>query len=321
MFCKKCGSQLPENSVFCTSCGAPCDTSASYTESNRYSGVDSVFNEGISTMNSSHNSGSFNSYSGSGTYNQGNVYGQSNGYNQGNTYSQTGAYNYTPKKNKMPVIIGIVAAVLCIAVITVMLYIVLGKSDREKRDEKIVERGYVSEKTDPEEAFLETVDVYIDAIYDNNYDVFKECMFPGDFYVDRESFSTYSDKEYMSYYAPIYHSYDNFDKWEFDITDMECVDDSEELKELNDRYDFSGDNTIEVYYEVYFDMTMTSDIRKVSFPCYAEFVKADGHWYLWYTYFDAYSYYTDTYEFTGQGIDYFARDYVPYEEEQEDDFE
>ena len=99
---------------------------------------------------------------------------------------------------------------------------------------------------------------------------------------------------------------------------MDCVDDPAELDELNSQYNFTGKNKLEVYYDIYFDITMKSDVRTVTFPCDVELVKANGHWYLWYTYFDAWDYYTDSYKFTGSGIDYFARDYVPYEEEEEE---
>lgn len=287
MFCKKCGNQMPDGSLFCASCGTPQDTNSASTPT--YD-TNSVFT-GQAAPQPRYQYGTPST-------------GMSSSL--GNSYSPL----EKPKKSKAPLIIGIVAAVLCLAIIAIILVIVFSKSDEEKKNADIVDKGYVTEEQDYDKALKELIDTYVKAIYDYNYDVFKACMFPGDFADDRARLSTHSDNKYMEYFAPIPPDYDTFKEWNIEITSAEKTDDSTTLAQLNENYGFTGDLTIEVYYDIYFDMTMKSDVRTVTFPCNVELVYSNGHWYLWYTYFDAFSYDIDTYEFTGDGVDYFVRDYT-----------
>lgn len=306
MFCSKCGSQIPENSMFCAHCGT------------------SIGTNNITSSHSGPNT--FQYTSGTGTYNQASqpTYQYSTNHSgMSPSFNSSFSYNVPPKKSKAPLIIGLVATTLIIGIIALII-IILSSGTKDNDDtytpvadrDIMVQNGYITEEQDYDKALSKLIDVYIGSIYDNDYELFKTCMFPGDFDVDRDYFSEYTDDEYMDICAPVYPGYDDFTQWNIEITESTSVENATELAELNEKYELIGNMEIETYHDIYFDLTIKSEDRTIIMPCNAELVYADGHWYLWYAFFDAWNYYKDSYEFTGSGTDLFVRDYIPDEEVQ-----
>ena len=303
MFCRKCGNYMSEGMKFCSACGSQLDQPSQTSSSN----VNSSFYRS-SYQSATNHSGLSTSLGG------------------------TAIIPERPKKkNPVPLIVGLIAVILVAVVISAIVFVLNISTDSSEKEsqtnssivannyksyldseirDNIVKNGYVTDEQDEDKAFKEMIDIFIDAIYSYDYDLFKTCLFYGDFDSDRSNAYDFTDKEYMAYYAPIHPYYDLFTEWSYEITDSTYVDDEHEIDEINDKYHFSGDDAIDAYYGICFDLTIKSDKRTVVMPCNFEMVYANGHWYFWYVFFNAWEHYDDEYVYTGDGIDEFLRDYV-----------
>lgn len=305
MFCKKCGNILPENATYCSSCGNVISNNETNAYNSTFTGIAAEqykFRREIATQSVQTTSMYYN-----------------NNTENSNSFNPT----ITPKKSKSPIIIGLISILVCIGLIfgaTILVKKVDEKSSSNVEvNSEFVKAGYITDKTELEPAFNELLDTYISAIYANEYEIFEACLFPGDFNEDRHQYKDYSNKQYMSLLAPVYPSYDNFNSWTVSNLKTNMYDNPEDITTIQENYKFINDWTFDKYCDITFDLTLKSDTRCVTIPCNVEMVFAKGHWYFWYTYFDTFNYYHDTYSYTGDGIDTFVRDYVLDEESKDKD--
>ena len=266
MFCKNCGSTLNESSMFCKNCGQPTNSNNAPIQDTNF-----PFNPNVPV-------------------NQRPLSNQKNNTN----------------KNIIPIIA--IAAVIFIAV-GIGAYILISKffltSDSKSDRDKIIQNGYVTEESNSQSAFVTLTNTYIQAIYEEDYEVFKACLFPGDFSLDRDGSSKLSDEEYMANKAPVSPKCDTFNSWTISNEVIKLTTDSKKVKDLQADYTFDDDWSFEKYCNITFDLTLKSDDRTITIPCNFELVYSEEHWYIWCPFFDTKNYDEFTYEYNGKGKDKF----------------
>lgn len=198
-------------------------------------------------------------------------------------------------------------------------YILINRTIKASIDDDIGETYEILfSKIDAESknALNDLIDKFMYSINNRDFASFESCMFPN-MVAESKKGVNLSDEDFMNFFAPVSSFYDTFTKWSLFITGINLVDDPNALEFMQQDNLLLSKAKLDCICTIYFDMTLESDNRIVTFPAEAEIIKtADGKWYLWYTYFDVRNYYRDSYTYTGSGIDDFARDYVPYEDEE-----
>lgn len=316
MFCSNCGEQLSDGSKFCQRCGAQ------QLNSTKTPQQETVQENPFETPQQEEVQG--NPFEAA----QGQV---QSSFEKSQNGGQWGPMMKPEKKNKTPLIIGIVAAIVAvIAVIVVIVFVISGGSDdKEKKNNKetIVKEiettkadgGFSSDEYSDEEiekVAVDLLDKYMQAIVAGSLDDVKKLFIEGvynemvSFYVEYD----YSDEEIIKELQMVDESFGAIKKFTIN-DDIECAYNSEPTEAFMENFGVDEKDNLLRYYELTGSITVESADRKGTFE-YDMYVFQSNEAFTigeMYGYNSSFSNYP--YEFKGTGSDEFGNYYIDEDEE------